>query len=405
MLTAEEMQKINSIIDKVESSIKGEVVKDREEPQEIFDEIFVNPEESPILLDKQVERISKGFEDTDIDNGADFYFGIDASTTKTIETMSGITFCIANARTGVINRKRSTDVDISDKSTLIIGLEDKNDIVDKESLETEIEELSDEQREVRIIFIGDSGKSSKGRVKNLSRTKSEILQLKKTLDYSNPSSIVFIDGSIYPRCLIRGRKVEEDNLISEKDVLDEYVSCVKNSNTPIVGTVKNPRSEEILRAYAEVSEVDKDEVKWKDDYTLMFDYLQESSMKRVCNCTSEWFIQEKEYYTPDYYSDIEEEDSLTRAFFYSMMINDDIILRFETANKFINGVGEGEELMTKCINEVILSDGIPDSIESADNTANISRENSHTISKKAKKSLKDIIKRYNRDEREYQDDY
>lgn len=409
MLSPNDLEKMNSIIESMKNSINGEVKQERTPPQDIFDELFIQ-EESPISVKDIIERDS--FSSKEISGGANYYFGIDASTTKTIETVSGVTFCISNAKTGIMNRSSSPSrFEIENHGTITIGILDINNVIDKEEMVKKVRNLSDDYTDVYAVFVeeDDSLDNSNSRVKDISRTKAESKQLSKTVDSVEKSSIVYLDGSIYPRSLVRAVMSSDKSLdsnLTEANILNEYIQAIKNSSSPVVGVVKNPRSQELLRSYSYLKGSNSQELKWKDDYTIMIDYLRDSEKYDNCFYTSEWFCQNNRVVgnKKQEISWIEDND-FKRNFFYCHLVSEYATLRFETLSGFISDLDSDKKLMEDCVADVIMSDGVPEAIRIADDKANISYKNSKQIGKNAKDSLSSIVKRYNRDERDYTGDY
>jgi hypothetical protein len=417
MVEKEEMEVMEEIINSMGISVEGEVEEEREDPEEILETIWLS-EDTKLPANIEDEPTIKNTtykEGSDVNDGCEATFGIDASTTKTIETLSGITFCIANARTGAINKVEEIDTsDIRRKSTIVICINDRNDVINRDEFNKRIYNLTDDYINAVSIFLPNEGWGTnyKGRIKDIARTKSEMEQLKHTIDsFEGDQGIVFMDGSIYPRTLVNEvvnsmRLMDNPQEAWEKiegQILKEYIDVIDNDKLPIVGVVKNPSSKEILRTYSEIENIKPNVIGWSDDYTLMSQYLYTGDIKSVSyipNWMESQCVKRKNskislWKNPDY----------KRQFFYCYSTNKNNILRIETARGFIEPLKEDTPLMDRIIAEISISEGVPKPVSIADSEARIKKNNSDKIESNAKDSLNSIVKRFNRDERNYEGDY
>jgi hypothetical protein len=231
-------------------------------------------------------------------------------------------------------------------------------------------------------------------------TESEhILWMKDKIENN---SILFIDGSVYPKRTLYSVAAEDNflpNMLkydpTTERILQNYIDIANHgmdNNIPLLGIVKNPIDSQIMR-----SDTMKDFNIWKDD-TQLFKYIlnsckddeiQKTGMTYTC-----WFWQPNRMYgtfvnksSPLAGENMQNvkypEEFYDPVFFMIYIPRTHTIFKIESLYGFIKQPDTRKQITQKILREVALNGSIPQTLVNADHLAKI---NQYETSK-----LKDVV--------------
>jgi len=387
---------MEEIVEEVHGNLNETAKRSHEEAVEFYDKLGAPFGNIRLIGGRNPEIMESSSEDLATWNGDNLNsaYGIDASVTQERKFTNGLKVAISNAKAGVVGDGIHS---FTDKSHIVAVIYDK---YDNTSLTSKTVKNQDDIIAELNVLTEEDPRESKRMVQNIARTKSEGEHLKRLIQ-SSISSVVFLDGPIYPPLILD--EVVRRDFIGEEDawndvlgnILSTYVESITtamDSNWPIIGVVKTMDSRSLIKDLElKLQELYSDgdfptTPPWEKDIHFLTDLLYSENIGTYTYTS--WFEEKKRFSNstnkdgshyvkplkncPEVKYSLE---SYNRAFFFVRIPSTDTVARVEVPSGFVQDSKSQEFVQKRALAEIAKMGDTAEPILQADKNAKIGRKN------------------------------